>query len=84
MNKLLLLFSVNRISNYRAVSTRLSADGKEIPKRKQYENRVTLINTDDSVSITELKDAQNLSHRRELKLVKIQDIDSKTRRPVYK
>ncbi|KAI8440262.1 hypothetical protein MSG28_001630 [Choristoneura fumiferana] len=63
---------------------RLAADGKEIPKRKNFENRITLIGTDDSVSITDLKNAQNLSQKRELKLVKIQDVGAKTRRPVYK
>ncbi|CAK1551829.1 unnamed protein product [Leptosia nina] len=63
---------------------KISADGKNIPKKKVIEARITLIGTDNSVTITDLKSAQNLSARRELKLVKIQDEDSKTRRPVYK
>ncbi|CAH0628852.1 unnamed protein product [Chrysodeixis includens] len=64
--------------------TIITADGKDVPKRKTYENRITLISPDSSVSITDLKNAQSISLRRELKLVKIQDVDSKTRRPVYK
>lgn len=84
MNKFLALFSVRRLVECRPISTRLTADGKEVPKRKNFETRITLIGTDNSVSITDLKNAQSLSERRELKLVKLQDIDSKTRRPVYR
>lgn len=84
MNKLISLVSLKRIIESRAFSSRLTADGKEIPKKKAYEARITLISPDNSVSITDLKNAQNVSLRRELKLVKIQDVDSKTRRPVYK
>lgn len=84
MNKLIALFSVRRLLENRTITTRLTADGKEVPKRNQLENRITLIGTDNSVSITDLTNAQNLSVRRELKLVKIQDVDTKTRRPVYK
>lgn len=68
----------------RAFTSRLTADGKEIPKKKTHETRITLIGPDNSVSITDLKNAQNVSLRRELKLVKVQDVDSKTRRCVYK
>lgn len=84
MNKLVYLFSVKRLIEARAFASRLTADGKEIPKNKTYETRITLIGPDNSVSITDLKNAQNVSLRRELKLVKVQDVDSKTRRPVYK
>uniref|UniRef100_A0A1E1WSU5 Translation initiation factor 3 N-terminal domain-containing protein n=1 Tax=Pectinophora gossypiella TaxID=13191 RepID=A0A1E1WSU5_PECGO len=84
MNKLISLLSIRRLVECRAVSTRITADGKDVPKKKNFENRITLIAPDNSVSITDLKNAQNLSLRRELKLVKIQDVDSKTRRPVYK
>lgn len=84
MNKFVALFSVRRLVECRSISVRLTADGKEVPKRKVFENRITLIGTDNSVSITDLKNAQNLSERRELKLVKLQDVDSKTRRPVFK
>lgn len=84
MNKLISLFSVKRLIESRAFASKLTADGKVIPKKKTYEPRITLIGSDNSVSITDLKNAQNVSLRRELKLVKIKDEDSKTRRPVYK
>lgn len=45
--------------------------------------KVTLIQ-DGEVLITSLEDAQKLSKRRNLKLVKMIDIDTKTERPVYK
>lgn len=83
MNKLIALFSYRPFVECRPMA-RLAADGKEIPKRKNFENRITLIGTDNSITITDLKNAQNLSQKRELKLVKIQDIDAKTRRPIYK
>lgn len=84
MYKFLALFSIRRLVECRPVSIRITADGKEVPKRKVFETRITLIGTDNSISITDLKNAQNLSERRELKLVKLQDVDAKTRRPVYK
>ncbi|KAI5634319.1 hypothetical protein NE865_12933 [Phthorimaea operculella] len=84
MNKLVSLFSVRRLIECRSASTRITADGKDVPKKKNYETRITLIAPDSSVSITDLKNAQSLSVRRDLKLVKVQDVDSKTRRPVYK
>ncbi|XP_041973049.1 translation initiation factor IF-3, mitochondrial [Aricia agestis] len=66
------------------IPTRITAEGKEVPKKKVFEERITLIGPDDSLTITDLKNAQNLSSRRDLKLVKIEDADSKSRRPVYK
>ncbi|CAB3228348.1 unnamed protein product [Arctia plantaginis] len=89
LNKLVTILGTQRVLGFRAVSTKpvktiITAEGKEIPKRKSFENRITLISPDNSISITDLKNAQSLSTRRELKLVKIQDEDSKTRRPIYK
>ncbi|OWR51887.1 translation initiation factor-3 [Danaus plexippus plexippus] len=84
MNKLRNLLSARRVLECRSIATRITADGKDIPKKKVFENRITLIGSDNSITITDLKSAQSLSTRRELKLVKIQDEDSKTRRPVYK
>lgn len=84
MNKLLTLFNTRRLFDCRSIATRISASGKDVPKKPNIENRITLIGIDNSVSITDLKNAQNLSSKRELKLVKIQDVDSRTRRPVYK
>ncbi|XP_028033258.1 uncharacterized protein LOC114245322 [Bombyx mandarina] len=84
MNKYAVLFNLKKILEYRPVTTIINAEGKNVPKRKNFENRITLIGTDNSVSIIDLKNAQNLSVKRELKLVKVQDVDVKTRRPIYK
>ncbi|XP_060800678.1 translation initiation factor IF-3 [Amyelois transitella] len=84
MMKFIAFFGTRRIPDCRFTSTLITAEGKTVPKRKTFENRITLINNDNSVSITDLKNAQSMSIRRELKLVKVQDVDSKTRRPVYK
>lgn len=83
------MFSTQRFLSLRSVTTKpvktiITAEGKDVPKKKSFENRVTLISPDNSISITDLKNAQSISIRRDLKLVKIQDEDSKTRRPVYK
>ncbi|XP_045526250.1 translation initiation factor IF-3, mitochondrial-like [Pieris brassicae] len=80
----LTLTRITKFLGCRPITMKISADGKDIPKKKVFQARITLIGTDDSVSITDLKSAQNISTRRELKLVKIQDEDTKTRRPVYK
>lgn len=46
--------------------------------------KITLVGSDQSVSIMNLDEAQKISKRRDLKLVKIVDLDMKTQRPVYK
>ncbi|XP_059060173.1 uncharacterized protein LOC131853329 [Achroia grisella] len=87
MNKFFTLFESRQLFGYfgcRFASTKLTVEGKVIPKRKTFENRITLIGLDNSVSITDFKNAESLSLRRDLKLVKVQDIDSKTRRPIYR
>lgn len=86
LNKLVTTLGVRRILEFRTMKTKtiINAEGKDVIKKKVYENRITLISPDNSLSITDLKNAQNISLRRDLKLVKIQDTDAKTRRPVYK
>lgn len=44
---------------------------------------VTLIGTDNSLAVMALSEAEKIAKRRELKLVRIIDIDTKTQRPVY-
>lgn len=57
---------------------------KNEKKKKQIIPRITLISDGDKIEITTLDEAQKLSHRRNLKLVKIVDLDLKTQRPVYR
>ncbi|XP_055623596.1 translation initiation factor IF-3, mitochondrial [Toxorhynchites rutilus septentrionalis] len=53
-------------------------------KTKTAEPKITLIGTDQSVSIVGLTEAQNISKRRDLKLVRIVDLDVNSQRPIYK
>lgn len=50
---------------------------KEIPK-------ITLIQQNDAMSVTTLEEATKLARRRDLQLIKVQDLDPKSQRPVYK
>lgn len=63
-----------------------SISNTDIKSNKKDKNaiKITLINPNNSIIVTTLEDAQKLSKRRELKLVKIQDLDTKTQRPVYR
>ncbi|KAK4887220.1 hypothetical protein RN001_003491 [Aquatica leii] len=62
-----------------------TVEGQQPKKPKtQPEPKITLISSDDNISITTLAEAQTISKRRDLKLVKILDIDNKTQRPVYR
>lgn len=60
-------------------------DEKENEKKRKTNiiPKITLINVDE-VSIVTLEEAQKISKRRDLKLVKIVDVDTKSQRPVYK
>ncbi|VEN63158.1 unnamed protein product [Callosobruchus maculatus] len=55
------------------------------PKKKKVPiiPKITLLHGDD-LTVTTLEEAQKISKRRDLKLVKILDLDTKTERPVYK
>ncbi|EFN61446.1 Translation initiation factor IF-3 [Camponotus floridanus] len=46
--------------------------------------KITLVSLDNSMTVTVLEDAQRLAKRRKLNLIKVNDFDSKTQRPVYK
>lgn len=45
--------------------------------------KITLISGKDDISVVTLEDAQKIATRRNLKLVKIVDLDTKTERPVF-
>lgn len=46
--------------------------------------KITLVFSDESIQVLTFEEAQKLSKRRDLKLVKILDLDTKTQRPIYK
>lgn len=62
----------------------IEVDGEKRKLKRQAIPRITLISPDDSISIVTLEEAQLLSKRRDLKLVKVVDVDAKTQRPLYK
>lgn len=53
-------------------------------KKAKTSPKITLISSDESISIVNLDEAVKISNRRNLKLVKIADLDTKTQRPVYR
>uniref|UniRef100_A0AAG5DN70 Translation initiation factor 3 N-terminal domain-containing protein n=1 Tax=Anopheles atroparvus TaxID=41427 RepID=A0AAG5DN70_ANOAO len=61
--------------------TGVASSGARKPKTSP---KVTLISSDESISIVNLDEAVKISNRRNLKLVKITDLDTKTQRPVYR
>lgn len=65
-------------------STLTGADGDAPAKKTRLIPKITLVGTDQSISIVNLEEAQKISKRRDLKLVKVVDLDLKTQRPVYK
>jgi translation initiation factor IF-3 len=44
---------------------------------------ITLIGTDNNPSVMSLSDAEKIAKRRDLKLIRIVDLDTKTQRPIY-
>jgi translation initiation factor IF-3 len=44
---------------------------------------ITLIGIDNNPSVVSLSDAQKIAKRRDLKLIRIVDLDTKTQRPIY-
>uniref|UniRef100_U5EQP9 Putative translation initiation factor-3 n=1 Tax=Corethrella appendiculata TaxID=1370023 RepID=U5EQP9_9DIPT len=54
------------------------------PDSKKKQTQITLILPGDSVEVCTLEIAQKISKRRDLKLVKIVDLDTKSERPIYK
>ncbi|KAG5876265.1 hypothetical protein JTB14_013002 [Gonioctena quinquepunctata] len=56
----------------------------EKPKRKTTPIPSISLIRDDEILVTTLEEAQKLSKRRDLRLVKMVDLDTKTQRPIYK
>lgn len=70
------------VNGKNADSTVLKSSEKN--KKSKSEPKVTLLGINNATSITTLEEAQKISKRRNLKLVQIQEMDTKTQRPVYK
>lgn len=86
--------NIIRINKYNITTKLTGASEKPNPKnegtfdkgsRKNLSSpKITLLSTDSTPSVVSLEEAQKLSKRRNLKLVKVVDFDRKTSRPVYK
>lgn len=72
--------TTNKITDINETVRPLRPVRKPDPKK----SRITLISEDQSISIVDLTEAQDISKTKRLKLVKIVDYDAQTRRPVYK
>lgn len=44
---------------------------------------ITLIGTENNIAVLSLSEAEKIAKRRDLKLVKVVDLDTKTQRPIY-
>ncbi|XP_065367637.1 translation initiation factor IF-3 [Calliphora vicina] len=58
-------------------------DNANNAKKHKDSLKITLIQN-QNITVTALEDAKNLAKRRSMHLVKVQDMDTKTQRPVYK
>ncbi|XP_058066668.1 translation initiation factor IF-3 [Anopheles bellator] len=83
--------SVPTVANYSAKTTKpdsgsesRGATGARSERKAKISPKVTLIGSDESISVVNLEEATKISNRRNLKLVKVSDLDTKTQRPVYR
>lgn len=53
-------------------------------KKRFLDPKITLIGTDENISVITLQEAEKLAKRRDLKLLKISDLDDKAQRPLYR
>lgn len=74
--------SFNRIALYSTTSFSKLPPSKN-PKHKTSVT-ITLISPENKIEITTLDNAKKMADRRQLKLVSIVDVDTKSSRPVYK
>lgn len=61
-----------------------NTDGSAESTKKNEEIKVTLLLPDNNVMVTDLENATKISKRRNLVLVKVEDVQKKTGRPLYK
>lgn len=73
--------STLRFQQKQNVDSKNSSDDDK--KKKKDSVKITLLGKNNNVTVTSLEEAQKLSHRRNMTLMKVQDFDVKTQRPVY-
>lgn len=63
----------------------IDSNGNKKPRPKTEPiPKITLLSSDNSTTVTVLEVAQRLAKRRNLTLIKVSDLESKTQRPLYK
>lgn len=75
--------TLKKYSIWRATKSGDETDEQQKKKKTVIIPKITLLQGNE-ITVTTLEDAQKLSKRRDLKLVKIVDIDTKSQRPIYK
>lgn len=81
------VFKSHQLSNLSKVAYFASNTFKvdeSLPRKPRLSPKITLISEANKIEIMTLDAAKKLSTRRDLKLVKIMDLDTKTQRSVYK
>lgn len=77
--------SLKRLGSVDAEKQNKPGEDKRSSKpKKEKQIYVTLIGTDNNITVATLEEAKKLADRRNLKLVKVKDFDTKTSRPEYK
>lgn len=80
-----LLLSNAAFSSCGCLNSIAITDEKKPPRKKTPEvAKITLIDTHDKMSVTTLEQAEKLATSRRLKLVRIEDMDFRSKRVVYK
>jgi len=88
-NKFNRTFLINNISSIRPFASldkpnNTNNDNNKNKEKLEKLKKVTLLSDGNKVEVSSLQDAQKIAVRRNLKLVKLVDVDNKTQRPVYK
>ncbi|XP_069679078.1 translation initiation factor IF-3 [Periplaneta americana] len=68
----------------KASNTAKTTETQKKNKKQDSGPVITLIGTDNNITILSLLEAEKISKRRDLKLIKVVDLDTKTQRPIYK
>ncbi|KAL1513090.1 hypothetical protein ABEB36_002559 [Hypothenemus hampei] len=84
VNSLFLSYNSLLVQNKTNIAAENPKSVAEFPRKKTTPiPKITLLSGED-ISLSTLEEAQKIAKRRDLKLVKILDLDTKTQRPVYK
>jgi translation initiation factor IF-3 len=81
------LFSTDtRITDSKASESSVQKTSATCPRKRKNDSGpvITLIGTDNNPTVLTFSEAEKIAKRRDLKLIKITDLDTKTQRPIYR